>query len=124
MNTACLLQLVTFGPAASGTAIWKHQTFPRGSVSHSLAGLPRAITHYTTKTALSEPQCVTSKDTNPEPSTNARVIFRLDHSFRLEMGSYLSSNEAAHLLAFMLGTSGFTSPTPQVLANPPGRCWD
>lgn len=87
MNTACLLQLVTFGPLASGKGIWKHQTFPRGSLGHSPASPPRAITHNTTKTALSEPQCVTSKDTNPEASTNAQVIFTLDHFLRLEMGS-------------------------------------
>lgn len=38
------------------------------------------------------------QDTNPEASTNAQVIFRLDHFLKLKTGSYLSNNEAAHLL--------------------------
>lgn len=39
------------------------------------------------------------RDTNPEASTNAQVIFRLDHfQPKLKTGSYLSNNEAAHLL--------------------------
>ena len=38
------------------------------------------------------------QDTNPEASTNAQVIFRLDHFLKLKTGSYSSNNEAAHLL--------------------------
>lgn len=65
------------------------------------------------------------QDTNPEVSTNAQVIFRLDHFLKLKTGSYLSNNKAVLFLGIHDWSQVVLDQSlqyPKYLLTP-RRCW-